>query len=199
MLYRNRSFQGAFFDEGSMRFVLFQVLRGLAYLHSRYRIHRDIKSDNILITDRGRNVKIADFGFSTQLTRQNEKRKTALGTPYWMAPELIQSKNYDEKVDIWSTGIVLLEMMEGQPPYLDLPALKALYLISKKGVPTLKENNWSPELLEVFTACTRMRASKRPTAVELLDFKFFEPCKDPDYIDKNVNILESLINNARQH
>lgn len=189
-----------FFEDNTIRFVLFHILKGLAYLHSRYRIHRDIKSDNILITDTGRHVKIADFGFSTQLTRQNEKRKTALGTPYWMAPELIQGKNYDEKVDIWSTGIVLLEMMEGQPPYLDLPALKALYLISKKGVPTLKDQAaWSPELLEVFQACTRMKASKRPSALELLDFPFFEPTKLPDYSEKNINLLERLLANSKPH
>lgn len=189
------------FTEAHMRYVLYHILQGLAYLHARYRIHRDIKSDNILIGDRGAKVKIADFGFSTQLTRQNEKRKTALGTPYWMAPELIQGKNYDEKVDIWSTGIVLLEMMEGQPPYLELPALKALYLISKKGIPPLKPElgPWSDELLEVFNACTRMKAAKRPSALELLDFPFFNVCKEADYLATSSNILEDLITFSKRH
>jgi hypothetical protein len=189
------------FTEAHMRYVLYHILQGLAYMHSRYRIHRDIKSDNILIGDRGTKVKIADFGFSTQLTRQNEKRKTALGTPYWMAPELIQGKNYDEKVDIWSTGIVLLEMMEGQPPYLELPALKALYLISKKGLPPLKPElgPWSEQLLEVFNACTRMKASKRPTALELLDFAFFDICKEADYLNNCAHLLEELIDFSKRH
>ena len=188
------------FTEAHMRYVLFHILHGLSYLHSRYRIHRDIKSDNILIGDRGTKVKLADFGFSTQLTRQNEKRKTSLGTPYWMAPELIAGKNYDEKVDIWSAGIVLLEMMEGQPPYLDLPALKALFLISKKGVPPLKEaTHWSPELVEVFSACTRIKASKRPSALELLDFAFFAQCKEDDYLPRTSHILEDLIDFSKHH
>jgi serine/threonine protein kinase len=187
------------FNETAIRYVLYNLLQGLAYLHSKFRIHRDIKSDNILIGDRGARVKLADFGFSTQLTRQHDKRKTALGTAYWMAPELIRGKTYDEKVDIWSTGIVLLELMEGQPPYMDLPSLKALYLISKKGVPPLKENTWSEELLEVYYACTRMKPQKRPTALELLDFKFFDICKEEDYLTRNQNVLADLVDISRRH
>jgi serine/threonine protein kinase len=101
-------------------------LRGLAYIHSLHRIHRDIKSDNLLIGDDG-SIKLADFGYAAQLTQEKQKRNTIVGTPYWMAPELIRGQNYDQKVDLWSLGIMIMEMAEGEPPYMEFPPLRVCF------------------------------------------------------------------------
>ena len=98
-------------------------MNGLSCVHNLHQIHRDIKSDNVLISKDGV-VKIADFGFAAQLTRQKEKRNTMVGTPYWMAPELIRGDAYDQRVDVWSLGIMVMELCEGDPPYMDHPPLK---------------------------------------------------------------------------
>lgn len=87
-----------------------------------HRIHRDIKSDNILLDLKG-NIKLADFGYTVQLTQKRPLRDTTIGTPYWEAPEVITGDPYDKKVDVWSLGIMALEMAEGEPPYMDLPPI----------------------------------------------------------------------------
>lgn len=117
-----------------MAYVMREIIRGLAVLHKNKQIHRDLKSDNILLSESG-DVKIADFGFAVQLTKEREMRNSTVGTPAWMAPELIRKQNYSEKVDIWSTGIILLEMCSKEPPYLHLAPLKAMYLIASKEPP----------------------------------------------------------------
>jgi serine/threonine protein kinase len=111
--------------------VCMDTLEALAYMHDLHRIHRDIKSDNILLSSTGV-VKIADFGYAAQLTEKKRKRNTIVGTPYWMAPELIRGQSYDVKVDLWSLGIMVMEMAEGEPPYMDFPPLRALFLITTK-------------------------------------------------------------------
>lgn len=179
------------FKETQIRFIVYHILKGLAYIHEKHRIHRDIKSDNILLGNQGRKVKIADFGLATQLTRQKEKRNSTLGTPYWMAPELIEGKAYDEKVDIWSLGIVIYEMIEGSAPYMNYPKLKALFLISKKGVPGLKNPQlWSKELVDFISKCTKKKASLRPSAAELLKHPFI--IDQEEYVRK-MKTLKSFI------
>ena len=123
-------------SERHMAWVCKETLQGLKYIHSLHRIHRDIKSDNMLISHTG-DVKIADFGYAAQLTQKKTRRNTIVGTPYWMAPELIRGQNYDTKVDIWSLGIMVMEMAEGEPPYMEFPPLRALFLITTKGIPEL--------------------------------------------------------------
>ena len=113
--------------ETHIAYVCKQSLMGLAFMHRNHRLHRDIKSDNILVDLDGR-VKLADFGFAVGLTAEEDKRKSVVGTPYWMAPELIRGLDYDSKVDVWSLGITAIEMAEGEPPLIDEQPLRALLL-----------------------------------------------------------------------
>jgi len=157
-------------EEAEMKYVIWNVMSGLKYLHSLHRIHRDIKSDNILLSKSGE-VKIGDFGFAVQLTEDLDyKRTTKLGTPYWMAPEVIKGKKYDYKADIWSVGILIYEMAEGYPPYTDLPRIEAISSISKKGCPPLSDinnNKWTTELTTFLKTCLRKRPEKRNSANDL--------------------------------
>eukprot|EP01087_Luapelamoeba_hula_P013335 TRINITY_DN380_c0_g1_i1.p1 TRINITY_DN380_c0_g1~~TRINITY_DN380_c0_g1_i1.p1 ORF type:complete len:410 (-),score=71.83 TRINITY_DN380_c0_g1_i1:172-1401(-) len=165
-------FENVKMAEKHIAWVCQQTLKGLSYIHSRHRIHRDIKSDNILLGDRGE-IKIADFGYAAQLTKEKVKRQTIVGTPYWMAPELIRGQEYGTKVDIWSLGIMIMEMAEGDPPYMEFPPLRALFLITTKGIPDLKEpSKWSPTFREFVNLCLEKDPEKRPSADELLSHPF---------------------------
>lgn len=159
-------------EEHHIAFVCQETLKALAYIHSLHRIHRDIKSDNILLGSDGA-VKIADFGYAAQLTKKREKRNTVVGTPYWMAPELIRGYDYGTKVDIWSLGIMVMEMVEGQPPYLELPPLRALFLITTKGIPGLKDpSKWSSDFHNFLMKCLDTQVETRPEATTLLQHPF---------------------------
>jgi len=148
------------------------VLKGLSYLHGHHRIHRDIKTDNILLNEAGE-VKLADFGFAIQLTAEKDKRKTVIGTPYWMAPEIIQNQAYGKEVDIWSLGIMIMEMAEGEPPYIKYSQAKALFLISTQGAPPLKKpKNWSNDFKHFVALCLNKEPTKRLSAIELLQHPF---------------------------
>jgi len=166
-------------SEPEIAFIMGETLKALKYIHNLHRVHRDIKSDNILLNDRGE-VKLADFGYAAQLTQQKQKRNTIVGTPYWMAPELIRGQSYDTKVDIWSLGIMAMEMAEGEPPYMEFPPLRALFLISTKGIPPLKEEDkWSADFKDFLAKCLEKDPEKRPNAVEMLKHNFLKKSCPP--------------------
>ncbi|GLG95818.1 Serine/threonine-protein kinase hippo, partial [Gryllus bimaculatus] len=150
-----------------------ETLHGLAYLHSMGKMHRDIKGANILLTENG-DVKLADFGVSAQITATINKRKSFIGTPYWMAPEVaaVERKGgYNQLCDIWATGVTAIELAELQPPMFDLHPMRALFLMSKSGFkpPTLKDRDkWSPTFHNFVKVALTKNPKKRPTAEKLL-------------------------------
>jgi serine/threonine protein kinase len=153
--------------EPEMAYIAHQVLSALSFLHKHDRVHRDIKSDNILFNVRGE-VKVADFGRTAQL-KPGEKRHSIVGTPYWMAPEIIKSWPYDTSADIWSLGIVCMEMAQGEPPYMNMEPLQAMYEIATTGVPDLKDPGKHSKDLRAFVhACLQLDAPLRPSAKDLL-------------------------------
>jgi len=172
--------------------ICLETLKGLQYMHRLHRIHRDIKSDNILMNMQGE-IKLADFGYAAQLTKQKQKRNTIVGTPYWMAPELIRGQSYDTKVDVWSTGIMCMEMAEGEPPYMEFPPLRALFLITTKGIPPLKDQRrWSPVFKDFVSKCLEKEPEHRPDSAEALKHPFLKTACEPADIAQLIEKARAL-------
>lgn len=151
--------------------IMKMALTGLEYLHSLNMIHRDIKSANILLTHGGE-CKLADFGVSAELESTLAKRKTLIGTPYWMAPEVVQSAEYDTSADIWSLGITAYEMVTGAPPHVEKHPMRAIFIIPTAPAPTLPDDGYSEEFHDFLRRALQKDNHKRATATELLKHSF---------------------------
>ncbi|KMQ96997.1 serine threonine-protein kinase pak 7 [Lasius niger] len=177
-------------DESQIATVCSQCLKPLAYLHSQGVIHRDIKSDSILLTADGR-VKLSDFGFCAQVSQELPKRKSLVGTPYWMSPEVISRLPYGPEVDIWSLGIMIIEMIDGEPPFFNEPPLQAMRRIRDMPPPKLKNfHKVSPRLQGFLERMLVRDPAQRATAAELLQHPFLRQAQSP-------SILIPLMRGAR--
>lgn len=177
-------------NEEEIASIVCMILKGLIFLHENKKIHRDIKTENILLTHEGI-AKLADFGVSTQLMHSFSKKITKIGTPFYMSPEVILQNKYDYKCDIWSLGITTIEMAEGEPPFAKVKGywvLKKIITHPPKGLKN--KEKWSSEFNDFVEKCLIYEPEKRPSAKELLQHPFILK------YNRGNKLIAELINNS---
>ncbi|XP_064015487.1 serine/threonine-protein kinase PAK 3-like isoform X2 [Pogoniulus pusillus] len=185
--------------DGQIAAVCRECLQGLAFLHSNQVIHRDIKSDNILLGMDG-SVKLADFGLSTHTTPEKSRRRSMVGTPHWIAPEVAREEPYGPKVDIWSLGITAIEMVEGEPPYFDQRRHEAIKLIAQNGTPQLKNpRQHSPLLCDFLNCCLEVDENRRWSAEELLKHPFLQSAEPLSSLTPLIMAAKQLNEEKSRH
>eukprot|EP01114_Cavostelium_apophysatum_P019704 TRINITY_DN6419_c0_g2_i1.p1 TRINITY_DN6419_c0_g2~~TRINITY_DN6419_c0_g2_i1.p1 ORF type:complete len:376 (+),score=101.00 TRINITY_DN6419_c0_g2_i1:218-1345(+) len=178
-------------SEEQISIIVSHMVQGLSYLHSHRILHRDLKAGNVLLTSDGR-AKLADFGVSAKLVHTLQKKNTIVGSPYWMAPEVIsvqkgKGEGYDFKADIWSLAITAIELAEGKPPLFDIASLRVIFLIPARPPPTMTEpQRWSSEFNDFLSVCLQKDPNKRPSASSLLGHPFVQRGLNKEHIIKDL-------------
>ncbi|XP_004646263.1 nik-related protein kinase [Octodon degus] len=176
--------------ENWIAYICREILQGLAHLHAHRVIHRDIKGQNVLLT-RNAEVKLVDFGVSAQVSKATGRRNSFIGTPYWMAPEVINCdedprNSYDYRSDVWSVGITAIEMAEGAPPLCKLQPLEALFVILRESAPTVKSSGWSRKFHDFMEKCMIKNFLFRPTSANLLQHPFVKDIKNERHVVESL-------------
>jgi len=180
-------------SEEQIAVVFKDALKGLVYLHSLRKIHRDIKAGNILLNDKGEG-KLADFGVSGQLSDTMAKRQTVIGTPFWMAPEVIQEVGYDVKADIWSLGITAIEMAEGKPPYSNIHPMRAIFMIPSRPPPKFTEpDKWTADFNDFIAKCLSKNPEQRPSASDIIKHAYITKAKTSSILLPLVDEADEIV------